>query len=236
VLPESSIEVAGATVTNGAVLSRIEYGYDVLGNRIWAKAPMAFVGGANVPEYTTTYGYDALLRLVSTETVYKGAAANTVYTFDAVGNKKTVKDAKGNIAEFDYDQMNRLNKTTYAKNTGVSYQVTCQYDLAGNKTAEAYPSGTWRFEYDLLNRLSITKDPYNAVASKNIYDENGNVSKRIDGRGYLSAGNDNARYGTVYTYNKANIVETVTDAEGVSVGYKYNAFVEMTVSVKLEDA
>ena len=226
-IPVGAVELFGVTQVGGMVISRTEYGYDTLGNKTWEKAPMAFVVGEDAAEYTTSYGYDALLRLESVGAVYKGSVANTVYTYDENGNIKAVKDALNNVTEYDYDQMDRLKKVTYAKGTGVSYQVSYQYDLAGNKTAETLPSGTWLYEYDLLNRLSTTKDPYNTVTGKNIYDDNGNISKKIDGRGYLSANNDNARYGTVYTYNKANLIEAVTDAEGVTIEYKYNAFGEM---------
>ena len=227
-IPAIAIELAGVDSSGADILSRTEYGYDVLGNKISEKMPMAFINGANTAENTTAFYYDAALRLEKSETVYKGATVSTAYTYDGAGNVRTIKDRNNVITAYDYDQMNRVVSTTYAKNRSEEYAVTVKYDLAGNKVEEECASKIWRYEYDLLNRLIMIKDPNLSVTGKYIYDYNGNVIKKIDGRGYLSSNSDNSRFGTVYTYNMANLVETVTDAEGVKYAYEYNCFLEKT--------
>ncbi|MHB8065665.1 MAG: hypothetical protein ACYDG2_24110, partial [Ruminiclostridium sp.] len=82
-----------------------------------------------------------------------------------------------------------------------------KYDLAGNKLSETNAKGdTMTYAYDKLNRLQTVTDTYDKVISTKVYDANGNISKEIDAAGYLSADNDEARYGTLYTYNLANLL------------------------------
>lgn len=60
------------------------------------------------------------------------------------------------------------------------------------------------------------------ILKKNVYDKNGNILKSIDAKRYLSAGDDAARYGTVYEYNLANLMVKVTDPINGVTRYEYN--------------
>jgi RHS repeat-associated protein len=106
--------------------------------------------------------------------------------------------------------VNRLQTITDPKQSTITYQ----YDLTGNKKSETNAKNhTMTYEYDKLNRLVTVIDPYNKVVTRNIYDANNNITKVIDGKGYLSAGTDDARYGTLYFYDLANRLVKITDPE-----------------------
>ena len=96
---------------------------------------------------------------------------------------------------------------------------TYSYDLAGNKTSETNAKNdTITYAYDKLNRLRTVTDPYGAIISDKVYDENGNNVKAIDAKGYLTGSDDASRYGIQYLYDLANRLVSVTDSEGGIVG------------------
>ena len=83
-----------------------------------------------------------------------------------------------------------------------------------------------------MNRLQTVTDAYNKVISRRVYDANGNIIKEIDAEGYQSAGDDEARYGTIYTYNLANLIVSYSTPEAVkkkkiSMKYTYNQYGEV---------
>ena len=210
---------------NGTHIAKTTYEYDVVGNKIEEKTPMAFATGANAGEYTTAYYYDAMNRISHVSKQYAGQPVSTVYTYDDLGNILSVQDEQGNTTSYTYDAMSRVKTVTNAQNVVTHFN----YDLAGNKIKETYANGVeWNYEYDVMNRLSITKDANATVTAKIIYDANGNVTKTIDGRGYASASSDASRYGVVYTYNAMNLPVTITNPMGNAVQYTYNQFGERT--------
>lgn len=198
------------------------YTYNILGMKTSESTPLS-TNAEYTGQYTTSYAYDTLGRLSSVSRFHdnNGApqAVTTQYTYDAVGNQTSVTDEAGYTTAYAYDSMNRVTSVTNALNETTSYE----YDLAGNCVKEARPNGTWTYEYDAMNRLSVTKNPNGTVVQKLLYDENGNVVKTIDAKGYASASTDSARYGTVYTYNQANMVAQITTAEGNTTMYAYTA-------------
>ncbi len=110
--------------------------------------------------------------------------------------------------EYEYDKDNRRIKTIYP--TG-GIQRT-KYDSAGNIIKTIDPvnydkksddgKGTEYF-YDERDRLVTIRDPEGNAARRFIYDEEDNVIKDIDAKGYLSGNTDKERYGTLYKYNTA---------------------------------
>jgi YD repeat-containing protein len=78
--------------------------------------------------------------------------------------------------------------------------------------------------------LVTVTDPYQVVIQKNIYDANGNVIKKMDAKGVLSADTDADRYGWLYTYDLANRLVKAVDPElaarndpnAWTTKYKYN--------------
>ncbi|MEO3943956.1 RHS repeat-associated core domain-containing protein [Gorillibacterium sp. CAU 1737] len=218
------------------------YSYDAMGNMIQEIDPRAYGYPSSddkaVSRYTITYSYDLLGQLETASRMVKEQELVQQYTYDANGNKLSSQDERGNQTRYSYDSLNRLITTTDAANR----TLTRKYDKSGNKIAETNAKGdSITYTYDPLNRLSLTLDPHETVISKNIYDANGNVIKKIDAEGYASASTDEKRYGTEYTYNLNNQMVTITDpvtmeqtrGKGVSVRYAYDALGRV---VREEDA
>ena len=88
------------------------------------------------------------------------------------------------------------------------------------------------YAYDKLNRLTTVTDAYDKVISCKVYDQNGNVVKDIDAKGYKSGSSNETRYGSVYTYNLANLLVSKSTPEAVdkgatSIRYTYSIFGEV---------
>ena len=106
------------------------------------------------------YDYDANFRK-QRMTVAPGTAdaATTTYTYDEVGNLKTVKDPKGQTTGretiYDYDDRNRQNRPSP---TRLVIRPAWIYDDAGNKKRETRADTkfrTWDL-YDPMNRIKQT--------------------------------------------------------------------------------
>ncbi len=192
------------------------YEYDILGNKTKVTSPLAFAYKEddiqNRDKYTAAYSYDLLNRVEKVTVKYNGRDVSTEYTYDNAGNRITEKNGRGYTNTYTYDSLNRVESITDAKNNTLKYK----YDLAGNKLSETNAKGdNMTYAYDNLNRLVTVSDSYNKVISRRVYDANGNITKEIDAQGYLSADNDQARYGTIYTYNLANLLTTKSTPEAV---------------------
>jgi len=57
-----------------------------------------------VPSGTAGYTYDTLKRMRAVD------GGMTAYTYDSVGNRKTVRYPNGTVASYMYDRLNRLIK------------------------------------------------------------------------------------------------------------------------------
>ena len=69
---------------------------------------------------------------------------NLAYTFDNVGNIKTISDSANNVSyDFDYDNLNRLAtaRAVCPSDPSRSYDQAYVYDLAGNMTAKTGKGG-----------------------------------------------------------------------------------------------
>ena len=69
------------------------------------------------------------------------------------------------------------------------------------------------YGYDKLSRQVTVTDPYNKMVTRNVFDANGNIVKKIDAKGYAAADNDDERYGWTYTYDLANRLVRVLEPE-----------------------
>ncbi|EMS70409.1 RHS repeat-associated core domain-containing protein [Ruminiclostridium cellobioparum] len=217
----------------GKLMLITAYEYDILGNKTKVISPLAFGckedDTQNRANYTTEYSYDLLNRLEMTTRKYDGRNVLTQYTYDAAGNMLTVKNERGYTTVYTYDGLNRVETITDAKNNQYRYA----YDLSGNKSSETNAKGyTMTYDYDKLNRLQTVTDAYNKVISRKVYDANGNIIKEIDAEGYQSAGDDESRYGTIYTYNLANMIVSYSTPEAeekneISIKYTYNQYGEV---------
>ncbi|EMS69249.1 RHS repeat-associated core domain-containing protein [Ruminiclostridium cellobioparum] len=239
-----------ANITNISVIRDSEYTgkiqlitgyeYDLLGNKTKVIDPRAYgylvSDTINRDKYATRYTYDALNRLEKVYKKYNGADVYTQYYYDANGNKTAERNERGNYTYFTYDTMNRLKTVKDALSNTLMYG----YDLCSNKiTVTNASNNTFTYGYDKLNRLETITGPDNVIITKNIYDANGNVIKKIDAKGYLSGSDDTARYGTVYTYDRANRLVMVIDPEikalndstKYSFKYEYNKYNQKTIEI-----
>ncbi|MBC2582752.1 DUF6531 domain-containing protein, partial [Clostridium sp. DJ247] len=206
--------------------------YDKMGNMIKQIFP-------NEYDYSMDNGkgyefrYDAFDRLIKTTDPLQNVFA---VKYDVYGN--LIKEINPNYydrytddglgVEYEYDSSCRRIKTIYP--TGGVYRV--KYDAAGNIVKTIDPvnynketddgKGT-EYEYDERNRLVTIKDPEGNVSRRFVYDEEDNIVKEIDAKGYLSGDTDETRYGTLYKYNMAGwMLEKRVPVEEDLGSIKYN--------------
>jgi RHS repeat-associated protein len=207
------------------------YAYDLLGNRVKELHPLAYAyeetDTANRDNYTVSYAYDALNRLVGETRKHQGADVQVRYGYDANGNRISAENERGAVTSYAYDARNRVLSMTDGEGQTFRYV----YDAAGNKLQDTNAKGySMSYRYDGLNRLVEVIDPYGAAVTRYAYDENGNMVKKMDALGILSGATDEARDGWVYEYDLANRLVKETDPElaafhdpaWFSAAYRYN--------------
>ncbi|USB32579.1 S8 family serine peptidase [Paenibacillus sp. YPG26] len=205
--------------------------YDLNGN------PVAVTTPDGVRSEVT---YDALnhpiaTKLPSIDEQGNPALAKTSTTYDWQGKPLVSFDARGNKTQNEYNEKGLLAKQTNALG-GVTLYV---YDKADRKIAEISPknynaSKSWKelsrteYTYDNMSRTKLITEKFNEqklspsftwttewtekVAKAYLYDENGNVTKELDGEGYAagvgttSAAKIQSGYGLINNYNAANLL------------------------------
>ena len=148
--------------SEGSVLSRFTYNYDVNGNR----TSMTTLDG------TTTYEYDAAGQLIA---VTFPDNRQISYAYDKAGNRVTVTD-DGISTSYTSNEMNLYT---------VVGEVVYTYDADGNMVSKTDPSGETTYEYDCENRLRKMVTPegdvweytYDALGNRTRVTHNG-VEKR----------------------------------------------------------
>ncbi len=181
--------------------TRLDYAYDDAGNRTEVK----IIRGSETT--LTSYGYDTLNRL---ETV-TDANGTTSYTYDDVGNLDTVTYPNGNMADYDYTDVNQLDLLTI---TDINGNILESYDYGldqtGRRRSLTEADGRYsEYSYDDLYRLTsetITDAVNGNYSASYEYDWVGNRSySTIDGvqTSYLYDTNDRLKSqgGTSYSYD-----------------------------------
>lgn len=143
----------------------------------------------------TTFGYDALGRIVSIENYNTGGTPFDflLYSYDANGNPTNVITDVGSLS-YGYDALNQLVKEITLEGTEIDYQ----YDAAGNRTQKKVTlldgsSTTTTYSYNNANELtSVGAQPYT-------YDVNGNL---------INNGNK------IFVYDVINQLTQVKDSGG----------------------
>ncbi len=207
VAPTVSIDKAGST-SQGRPTSKT--GYDVVGNvthRMTAEGRVLVsaydkagrLASATAPSYTPPGG------TAITPTV--------VNTYDKAGQLTAVKDPRGYVTTFEFDQLGRQVRTTDPAPDGQAAGTwVSEYDLVGETLAEVDPTGArTQATYDDLGRqitaTQIERKPAGAAyITKMEYDDAGRLTKQI------APGNK----ATSFTVNAAGEVETVTQPAPIS--------------------
>lgn len=151
----------------------------------------------------TTMDYDAKGNLTRLNPPAPLGASHV--TYDALSRADIIVDGNAQQADFDYDALDRVVKTTYADGSTVAYE----YDGDGNPVKMT----------DALGVVTTTYDERNNPTSRTTAD-GVTVTYTYDGVGNLASVTDPA--GTVrYSYNAANLLSSVTepDADAVVVSY-----------------
>ncbi|HEX6985901.1 MAG TPA: hypothetical protein VF170_11015 [Planctomycetaceae bacterium] len=166
--------VAKTVAADGQVT---EYEYDDYGRRVATVGPPVIIGGVEVRHRAETV-YDALGRVWKERVNLRQLADGTV---DRAGARET---------SYEYDESNRVTKTTFADGTSVS----ATYDEFGRKASETNQLDlVRRFEYDDAGRLSAVElpavvDPRDGAVKRPRYeygyDAFGNQTRIVDPNGH----------------------------------------------------
>ncbi len=126
------------------------------------------------PTKTYNYSYnelDQLKRRTSSDEKY------VEYTYDSIGNVKTLKDYFGGITTYDYNDMNLLQSVNYGNKT-----FTYDYYSDGAIKTISYPIGNYKteFTYDEGNHIKSLTNKKNTTVEKSFnydYDTAGNLTQ-----------------------------------------------------------
>ncbi|MFM6436862.1 MAG: Calx-beta domain-containing protein, partial [Microcystis panniformis] len=227
---DSQRNLTAITYSNG---SKETFNYDATGN------PIQSVNRRSEP---ITYTYDTQGRLLR-KNYSNGSFAQL--TYDAHGNLLTAINNTGTTS-FEYDNADRLTKTTYSTGRYVSFA----YDSGGRRSQMTASDGlTVNYSYDTLGRLAGLADGNNNPTVSYTYNTAGYLTQETNGNGtyttynYDSTGQlislvnydddhtVNSRYD--YTYDQLGRRTSLTTLEG-KTDYGYDAIGQLT-SVSLPD-
>ncbi|MEG5129330.1 putative Ig domain-containing protein [Microcoleus sp. ARI1-B5] len=199
----------------------------------------------------TEYRYDPDGRLV--EVIYPDDTPNnladnprTKTEYDNLGRTVATVDAKGRVTRYEYDALGRLVKTVYPDATPNNLldnpTTKTEYDNLGRRISTTDAAGkTVKYEYDALGRLTAVVQTLNQAGTNPInlrteygYDEAGRLIWQEDaednktefeydknGRRVVVELPLNQRSST--TYDAAGNVQSVTDFNGNTITYTYDA-------------
>jgi large repetitive protein len=198
----------------------------------------------------TEYRYDNNGRLVEViypdDTLTLDDNPRTKTEYDDSGRTVATIDAKGRITRYEYDDLGRLVKTVYpdATPTNLDNNPTSQteYDKLGRRISATDAAGkTVKYEYDALGRLTAVVQSLNQSGTNPIilrteygYDEAGRLIWQKDAESQQTdfEYDKNGRrvavelpltQRSITTYDEVGNVKTVTDFNGDTITYNYDA-------------
>ena len=253
----------------------IHYEYDTM-NRLWkmtdptgAVTAYVYDGNGNRTAITngmgvvTAYEYDAFNHLTAVvENKVQGGPVDaqtnvrTEYTYDANGNRLTIKDGNYHVTTFVYDELNHLTSETDALGKVTHYH----YNEAGERDTMTKADGSViHYAYTPRSQVESIQYPAPEAAVSFSYNGSGQRTDMVDGLGTthwdydalgrvtkvtdpfqkaVSYGYDNAgnrtgltypdNKGVIYTYDEANRLKTVKDWNNQTTGYDYDQANRMT--------
>jgi RHS repeat-associated protein len=236
-IDKSARDVINETVYDGLgnVLSmrdadgeRTTFAYDGLNRQVSVTDPMLNtsrhifdgldnrIGLIDAEGVTTSYEYDALNRLMAVVENYVESTppdhetnVRTEYLYDAVGNRKRIRNGRGHDTLFTYDELHRLASET----DPLGHVTTYAYDGLGNRVELTDAIGAVTiFDYDDLNRLVGIDYPAPDANVSFVYDGLGNRLSMSDGVGV-----------TTWAYDELNRPTSITDPFSATVSYSYDA-------------
>ena len=194
--------------------------------------PIAWKGWLSIDGSRTTFSYDSANRPVLDESANGTSASHTYdaanrlvtlvnlksdekgisnfeFTYDAAGNRISVKEKKNNRVTWTYDSIYQL---TQEQRSGVEgYQTTYIYDSNGNRLVKNVDGSITTSTFDGADQLINSRDSTGLTTYS--YDANGNQSLAVSPAGERSTS----------TWGYENQVELVKLPSGQVVTTTYNA-------------
>ena len=207
--------------------------FDLIGRMLTSVSPLGNLPKANATDYTMTYTYDALGRVLTVTDHLGHTAANT---YDAKEELTSSTDRDGRQTVYDYSATGKLVKTVRPDGSVISNT----YDANGNLVTRTDGNGNnTTFAYDALDRLSSVADALGRTVTYT-YDGNGNrvkdtdpdgetVSRTYDATGRLTGVNysDAQTHAVTYQYDKTGKRTGMTDGSGAST-WQYDSLGRLT--------
>ncbi len=170
------------TQTTFADNNYLSSGYDAAG-RLTRSTQTAVIPGIGMSPGTTVsqitrYTYDAAGRRTA---ITNALSQATRFAYDAGGNQTNMVDALGRTNAYVYDALNRQTKIIFPDSTSESYG----YDGLSQKIAVTNQASiVTRFGFDVSGRLVAVTNAFGtsqAMTTRYVYDEVGNMLQQIDG-------------------------------------------------------
>jgi RHS repeat-associated protein len=172
-------------------------------------SPAGYLSGADPADFTTTYTYDAMGRVLTMTDPFD---ATTTFTYDDMGRPDSVTTPLGRVTTYTYDLAGQLQTETVTLTATDDAVMSYEYDLAGNLAAvvDAEDRRT-EFDHDLAGRLIATTDADGKVWQTD-YDADGRATVATDPTG---------RTGSV-DYDALDRIVAVTDSAGLTITLEYD--------------
>lgn len=201
--------------TTSAMGFTTKLGYDATGRQTSMIEARGNEPGAVPGDYTWTYSYNASDQITS---VTDPLSNVTSYSYDPVGNLKTVTDGNNHTVSYGYNAAKDLLAVTAPDLSVTSYS----YDPVGNLESRTNAENhTTTYAYDGANRLASVTSPEGDRWTYD-YDAAGNLIRTVDANGNATA---TAGDGTItFAYDVLHRVTTTDYSDATpDVTFTYDA-------------
>jgi YD repeat-containing protein len=186
----------------GADQSKATYEYDLMGR---LKKIRNYLDGGEILETTNTY--NKLGQIVSEDHPDTGL---TTFTYDLSGNVIKSVDGEGRTIFREYDNLNRITKVKWVM--GGENVTYVQYFYDGDAPCINTENA--------IGKLCRIVDLFGEGSIDFLYDQRGRIvqeDREVEGANYV----------TVYTYDNAGRLKTMTYPSGKMLGYDYNVLSQL---------